>query len=235
MTLVLAIGVTMTLTACGGEPTATPTPAENSKLVSFGTKDNLILYGMLFGQGDVGVVLAHMFPADQTSWWEFAGTLADEGYLALAFDFRGYGQSDGDMHIELIDRDVEAAVDYLRSQGASTVFLAGASMGGTASLKVAARQSDGVRGVVSLSTPIDFRGISVTEERIQVPVLLMAADGDGSAIESLNNMIATGVVGPLAERMVYEKSEDHGTNLLKGKHGEAVRDRILSFLQAHRS
>lgn len=233
VTLALTISA-VALTACGGEPKATPTPVDNSRPASFVTEDDVTLHGRLFGQGDIGVVLAHMFPADQTSWWDFAATLAEQGYMALSFDFRGYGQSDGAKDIEFIDRDVEAAFDFLKAEGSSTVFLAGASMGGTASLIVAARRSEEVRGVVSVSTPVDFIGISLTEERIQVPVLLMAADGDGSAMESLNDMITRGIVGPQAESSIYEESEDHGTNLLKGDHGEAVRDRILSFLLTHR-
>ena len=233
LALAMAAAAGLALAGCGGEPTATPTPEESSRPISFTAEDGLEIQGRLFGQGDVGVVLAHMYPADQTSWWDFAGTLAENGYMALAFDFRGYGQSSGSKEITLIDLDVEAAVDFLKAQGASTVFLAGASMGGTASLKVAANRSEDVSGVVSLSAPINFKGISVEEEQIRVPVLLMVASKDGSAKESLNEMIGLGIVAQTAESVVYEESGDHGTDLLEGDHGDVVRGRILSFLQAN--
>ena len=51
------------------------------------------LAGRLFGDpasARTGIVFAHMLPADQTSWFEFAKRRRDQGYLALTFDFRGY-------------------------------------------------------------------------------------------------------------------------------------------------
>ena len=42
-----------------------------------------------------------------------AETLVVGGFPALTLNFRGYGESEGSRDIELIDRDVEAAIDYL--------------------------------------------------------------------------------------------------------------------------
>ncbi len=70
-----------------------------------------------------GVVLAHMQPADQSSWFDYAETLADDGYRTLTFNFRGYcpggdaGCSSGETDLALLWRDVQAAVRYLRSTG----------------------------------------------------------------------------------------------------------------------
>src|SRR5712664_280032 len=36
--------------------------------VSFSTSDGVLLRGHLYGHGSVGVILAHMFPADQSDW-----------------------------------------------------------------------------------------------------------------------------------------------------------------------
>jgi hypothetical protein len=41
------------------------------------------LEGRVFGSADVGVVLAHMRPGDQSQWLGFAALLADQGYQAL--------------------------------------------------------------------------------------------------------------------------------------------------------
>ena len=155
LTIALAAIIFTFVVGCGGAttPLATP-PPDRAGEVTFTTDDGVELKGRLFGQGSRGVVLAHMYPADQSSWWGFAQTLADEGYVALSFDFRGYGNSGGDKEIKLIDRDVRAALDFLEKQGATTVFLAGASMGGTASLKVAAKEGEKLAGVVSLSAPL---------------------------------------------------------------------------------
>ena len=216
---------------CGGEVTATPVPHETSLVVSFTTEDGVEIKGRLFGQGQTGVVLAHMYPADQTSWWEFAEVLAEEGYMALAFDFRGYGESGGDKKVELMDRDVKAGLEFLRSQGASKLFLMGASMGGTASLKLASTED--VAGVLSLSAPVEFRGISVKGEQVRVPVLLMATAGDQSAVKSLDRMTEQGIVGgpELTERVLFVNGNDHGTDILKGENGAGATHSILGFLR----
>ena len=216
---------------CRSDRTPVPTPRGVSS-VSFATEDGVELRGRLFGSGEVGVVLSHMFPADQTSWWEFGQVLADEGYMALTFDFRGYGVSGGNKETSLIDRDVMAALEFLRQRGASSIFLIGASMGGTASLKVAA---DGdVAGVVSLSAPLDFRGLNVEEERVRVPALLMASDEDDPGMRNLQAAFEGGVVvKEMSESVVYEGTREHGSDILYGEYGDAARARILDFLESN--
>ncbi len=84
-----------------------------SQTVTFTTDDGVVLGGHLFGTGSKGVILAHMYPADQTSWYATAEKLAAQGYLVLTFDFRGYGESEGDKQIDRIDRDVMAAANEI--------------------------------------------------------------------------------------------------------------------------
>ena len=146
---IVSLATSLVLGACGDgqEETATPQLAVFAP-VTFASTDGVQLSGSLFGQGRQGIILAHMFPADQESWLEFAGELAGLGYLALPFDFHGYGDSEGDQEFDRIDRDVEGALDFLEQRGVEDVFLIGASMGGPASLKVASRRS--VSGVVSV-------------------------------------------------------------------------------------
>jgi hypothetical protein len=42
-----------------------------------------VLRGHLYGSGSTGVILAHMYPADQSDWTDFAKVLAAHGYQAL--------------------------------------------------------------------------------------------------------------------------------------------------------
>ena len=227
--------MSVALVGCGKDPTAVPMAVGSSGVASFRTSDGVELNGRLFGEGSTGVVLAHMYPVDQSSWWEFAQFLADRGYLALTFNFRGYGEgpdrSGGDKDTELIDRDLEAALNFIKAQGTSEVFFIGASMGGTASLKVAAEVT--VSGVVSLSAPVKFRGISLEREQVAVPVLLIAAEGDSSAKRNLQTMLDDGIVGATTDSVVYPDGRDHGTDILKGENGDAARERIMGFLEAH--
>src|SRR4030095_11386966 len=65
----------------------------DAKQVWFRASDGALLDGAEVGDGDVGVVLAHESPSDLCPWLPFAKTLADHGYRAFAFDFRGSGSS----------------------------------------------------------------------------------------------------------------------------------------------
>src|SRR5438128_10393932 len=127
-----------------------------STAVTFQTDDGVQLAGRLFGPSDAtaGIVLAHMFPADQSAWFETAAALGSAGYRVLTFDFRGYcpggdaGCPQGTEDVGQATADLQAALDYLRSLGPTRIGLAGASMGGTAALLVAASEGDGVAAVV---------------------------------------------------------------------------------------
>ena len=145
-----------------------------------------------------------------------------------------YHKSGGERELDLIDRDVEAALEFLKDKGATTIFLIGASMGGTACLKVAARREKELAGVVSLSAPVEFRGISVEGEKVRVPTLLLATRGDGSAKRNLETMIRNDIVGgpELTNSVVYEGGDDHGTDILKGENAGVAMARILGFLEA---
>jgi alpha-beta hydrolase superfamily lysophospholipase len=236
LAVVHVLAISLLAVGCGKQTTPLPTPpSHTAKGVSFTTQDGVELKGRVFGGGKTGVVLAHMFPADQSSWWAFAEVLSDKGYMALTFNFRGFGEgtekSGGSKEIERIDQDLEAALEFLTGQDVTRVYLVGASMGATVSLMVAADRD--VAGVVSLSAPEEFKGLSVKGERIEVPVLLMATNGDRGAKNSVESMIEDGTVGEQAEHVIYLEGGDHGTDILQGENGDAARERILRFLEAH--
>lgn len=169
-TLVL---VALLVTSCGGEiptgeaPTSPPTaqsPQEASEAASFEPSqfqadDGTSLIGRVWGNGDVGVVLAHGFSelTGQDDWDSFQPVLADQGYTVLTFNFRGFCSSGGcsgeSMELGNNWKDVVAALDFLQGRGMEEVFLVGASMGGIAVLRAAQQPEVEVAGVVSLSTP----------------------------------------------------------------------------------
>ena len=107
--------------------------------VSFPTADGGVIRADLYGTGDRGVVLAHGARFDKASWGKQAEVLAKAGFRVLAIDFRGYGQSrGGDKSAPGSGEkyeDILAAVRYLRENGAKTVSVIGASMGGGAAAK----------------------------------------------------------------------------------------------------
>ena len=230
--LVLAFAVV--LTACGdGGANA---DASGSRAVSFETSDGVTLDGRLFGDGTTGVVLAHMRPADQRSWYAFARRLADQGYLALTFDFRGYcpggdgGCSSGELEISELWRDVAAATDLVRSEGATSVALIGASMGGTASLVAAAQEGSEAEAVVTLSAPVSIEGLAADPTLLQqvgANKLFIAGVGDAAAADDAEELYAT---SPPPKRVEIVPADDHGTDLLTGPRGEEVRRTIETYL-----
>jgi alpha/beta superfamily hydrolase len=217
------------LAACGGEKEeAHPTLAGGvSQAVSFQTADGVTIRGHLFGEGKTLVILAHMRPSDQTSWYGFAEELAKAGYSALTFDFRGYGESEGSQELSKIDLDVEAAIETMRDKGFEVIYLVGASMGGTASLIAAARQE--VAGVVAISAPSSFEGLDAEAVVGQVSArkLFIASKGDTSAMTSLERLFER--APEPKEEKVFEGS-DHGTNLLEGEYAAEVKAAITAFL-----
>jgi len=145
--------------------------------VSFPTQDGGVVYADLYGVGSSAVVLAHGMKFDKASWKEQAVELAAAGFRVAAIDFRGYGNSHGgpasqsprDLYL-----DVLAAVDYLRAQGARTVAVIGASMGGGASANAVVKGPPGAIDRLILLAPVPIEN----PERIAAPKLYAAALGD---------------------------------------------------------
>jgi pimeloyl-ACP methyl ester carboxylesterase len=209
-----------------------------SEAVSFSSVDGVELEGRLFvGEGTSGVVLSHMRPADQTSWYAFARRLADAGYLVLTYDFRGYcpggegGCSSGERDIAAIWQDVLGAIDFIRERGATTVSLVGASMGGTASLVAASRQGVDVGAVVSLSAPASIEGLVVDSavlSNVTAAKLFIAGVGDAPAASDAETLYER---SPPPKRVEILPADDHGTDLLEGPQGEVVRRLIEAYLE----
>lgn len=232
--------VSLAAAACGDRAADVERFAlDRSTAVTFEASDGVKLAGRVFGDDNAGagVVLAHMLPADQTSWYAFAERLGDAGYRALTFDFRGYcpggggGCSQGEKNITAIWQDVQGAVTYLRNQGVQRVALVGASMGGTASLIVAGQPGSDIRAVATLSALASIEGLTVTPEVLQgitAAKLFIAGNGDtGPAQDAQAFYNAT--LQP--KRVEILPSNDHGTDLLTGNQSENVRTLLLSWLE----
>lgn len=203
--------------------------------VTFKTEDGLELNGNVFGQGKKWVILAHMKPTDQRSWFDFAGNLEQEGYVALTFDFRGYGKSKGEKDLTCLDKDIEAAIYFIRQYDYEKLFLVGASMGGTASIVVAAEDSD-ISGVVSLSSP-DMMGdyldaLSVVAE-LKMPKIFICTGGDRPNAESAERLFEKAVEPKTLK--ILENSSEHGTYILDNEPENAriLKELIIDFLNSN--
>lgn len=194
----------------------------------FSTQGGVKLKGYLFGAGDKGVVLAHMFSTDQKSWRSFAEGLADKGYVALTFDFRGYGESSGRKEISVIDRDVLAAIRFLKGRGLKKVYIIGASMGGMAAIKAAAKEP--VAGVVTLGSPLAFQGLDAGADvaKVKAPKLFIASEKDPYNGQSAKTFYQR--AGGIKEILIFP-SEAHGTFLFDTPHASALKSAMVKFIE----
>ncbi len=88
-----------------------------------------------------------------------AGVCARRGWAFAAFDFRGHGESSGEMHELRASRlleDLEAVRDWLAARGHTRLGLVGSSMGGFATAWFTKRNADRVLGCVLLAPGLGF-------------------------------------------------------------------------------
>jgi esterase/lipase len=211
-----------------------------STAVSFRSPDGVKLAGRVFGDGQVGVVLAHMFPADQTSWWAFARVLAPQGFTVLTFDFRGYcpggvaGCSEGQRDVAAMWQDVLGAVDFMMARGLVRVMLVGASMGGTASLIAAAQPGMPIVAIVALSAPQSFEGLTADRTvlgNVTAAKLFLAGNSDPTGAAAAAQAMYE--ESPPPKQVEIFTSSDHGTDLLTGNQSGRVQTLIIGYLEHH--
>lgn len=220
--------------AQGATPTSTfapvpTTPAVPARVVSFTTSDHVKLDGLLYGQGKTMVICSHMSETSLAIWKDsgIPQRLAVLGYQVLAYDFRGNGGSGGAPDPSFLDVDLSAAVSFAHQQGATKIVLMGASMGGTASLKVATTGQ--AAAVISLSGP-QFYGVPVTDTDLQamrIPKLFMDSQDDEPYVTDARHMYD--VASAPKEIDIYPGSA-HGTYIFGGDNGDGPAQRILHFL-----
>jgi pimeloyl-ACP methyl ester carboxylesterase len=229
---VFAIG---TLAGCSG---SSPAPADATPLVGedcpdlvaggtqvrFADAQGSQLTGVVLGKGSAGVVLSHMSDGNVCDWLTYARQLAKGGYQAIVFYFHGFGTSGGGANGSTLDGDVSAAAGYLRSHGARTIALVGASLGATASVVAASRLQPAPAVVVSLSAPKYYQGLDAMEAagKLTVPVLYAAGQGD---VEFADAAQALYDATPKTTKrsLLVVPSTAHGTGLVGGP-GSQLRD-----------
>jgi len=201
--------------------------------VTFMTEDNIELSGTIFGGGNKWVILSHMSPTDQTSWFEFAEMiiLEEEGYSVLTYDFRGYGKSGGTQDVSKTVIDLTAALEYIEQYDPELIYLMGASMGGTASIVVAYESFRTLDGVISFSGPGEFEGVSAIDVIGDlVPAkLFIASQGDGDNAQAATEMFEKSMEPKWLEIL---DGSSHGTFIFEQEpeNAKRVEELVLNFL-----
>ena len=121
--------------------------------------------GIVWGEGDRGVVLSHGAAYDAASWEEQGQRLGDNGVVALALE-------------DTSPSNVRSAIRYLKEEyGVGSVALIGASAGARGMLQAAEDDPQGVGQLILLSGTGDVSGLG------EQPKLFVASEDEGIAEE----------------------------------------------------
>lgn len=123
------------------------------------------------------VVFVHAFPLSRRMWEPQIDWLK-EGFRAIAYDIRGFGQSevgDGQYTMELFAEDLIALLDHLKIEKA---VLCGLSMGGYIVLRAAEKNPDRVSGLILADTKAEA---DTNEARLKRAAAVKAVKKDGAA------------------------------------------------------
>lgn len=212
------------------------TPVEDiiaSYTVTFDTPDGATLTGELYGSGDTAVIFSVMGNC-KPGWREFAQLTTAQGLMALTYQWRGcteFGPT-SDAALKPFVDDLRGAIDFMREQGAEKIILAGASLGGCASAKLAVElQADGL--IVVASPPeisqLDF-AVDATDVNSDIPKLFITAENDNIVLAVISRQLYDLAADP-KEWQTYPGTA-HGTDLFDTEYGEEMQQRILEFILA---
>lgn len=133
----------------------------------FPTSDALRLCGILSTSQNYTqkcIILCHGIgyhkDEDEDLFKNFAKRLSAEGFSVFRFDFRGHGESEGksiDMTIAGEEKDIEAAVRFLKSKGFKNFGVLSQSFAGGAVSLFSFAHQDIVKTLVLWNSVIDYR------------------------------------------------------------------------------
>jgi pimeloyl-ACP methyl ester carboxylesterase len=210
---------------------ATVVPAQQT--VSFAADDGGQVCADLYGRGSKGVVLAHGGRFDKESWRDQALSLTSAGFRVLAIDFRGFGCSKGpgqqDFDNAPFEKDVLAAVRYLKAHGAKAVSVVGGSFGGAAagdaSIKSAAGEID---RVVFLGAAPNLPANGLKSRAL---FIVAREDSSGSGLR-LPGIQAQYDRAPQPKQLIILDGSAHAQFLFHSDQNARVMQEILRFLLA---
>jgi alpha-beta hydrolase superfamily lysophospholipase len=213
-------------------PPASPTPVPAPQTTTFTTPDGATLEGTLYGSGGTVVVFSVMGNCKR-GWEEMADLVAQNGLMALTYQWRDCGERGPISEAELFKNfvnDARGAINFVRAQGADEIILAGASLGGLASAKLAIESQ--ASGLIVFASPLevsrwDFK-IEPEDLDTDIPKLFLTAENDAVVFSAATRKLYDLSAEP-KEWQTYPGYE-HGTDLFDEENGEEIQERILEFI-----
>ena len=216
-----------------GDPTAAPLEEITaSRTVIFETPDGATLTGDLYGSGQTAVIFSVMGNC-KPGWRELAQSTAAQGLMALTYVWRNCGPAGPVSEAQLIKNfvnDARGAISFVRDQGAENIILAGASLGGIASAKLAIESQ--ARGLIIFASPPKIPNddfvIEATDLDTDIPKLFLTAEDD-SVVPSKESRKMYELAAEPREWQTYPGTA-HGTDLFMTEKGREAQERILAFI-----
>ena len=201
-----------------------------SQDVEFATADDHTLQGTLFGSGDMGVIFANMNDNQSLPWQSFAQEVAAEGYMTLIFEYRSAGR----FGMGERDDDLLAAAHFMQEQGAESLVIIGASIGGTATAVVASEHQDALnlQGISIIASPAGVPDLVVRDAMLQaitIPKLFVTTEDDEQGLAASTERMFETAVEP-KEFQTYPGTA-HGVDIFATESDLAFRQRLLQFVQ----
>ena len=199
--------------------------------VSFPTDDGGRICADLYGQSARAVVLAHGGRFNKESWRAQALTLVSEGFQVLAIDFRGFGCSTGPGQANVdgppFEKDVLAAVRYLKAHGVKSVSVVGGSFGGGAAGDASIRSAPGeIDRIVLLGA-----APNLPAEKLKSRTLFIVARDDANeAGLRLPGIRAQYEKAPQPKELIVLDGSAHAQFLFQTEQSARVMHEILRFL-----
>jgi pimeloyl-ACP methyl ester carboxylesterase len=199
---------------------------------TFPTDDGGLISAELYGKGTREVVLAHGGRFTKESWRDQARVLAAHGFHVLAFDFRGFGGSHGpgqaDFDTAPFDKDVIAAVRYLKAHGGGAVSVVGGSFGGAAAGDASIEWPGEIDRIVFLGA-----APNLPADKLKCRTLFIVARDDASADgPRLPGIRAQYEKAPNPKQLIVLSGSAHAQFLFQTNQRDRVMKEILSFLSA---
>jgi pimeloyl-ACP methyl ester carboxylesterase len=172
------------------------------------------LAGYEYGTGSTGIVFASQSDGTACDWMPEAGRLAKLGYRTLAFDYHGFGASN--RVPGPFSNDVNDAIEFLTSDGATSIVLVGASMGGTAVLAATAQTKTQPAAVIALSSPASYADSDAlaAAPRITVPLLMLCGSLDRGFVGDVKDIYAA-ATATKHKQLVLGDTSAHGFQLVE--------------------
>ncbi len=170
-------------------------------MAAFTSKKMLFPSGSLFLEGLLvqgklsrAVVVSHPHPLYGGDMHNhvvglIAGAFEDQGWTTLCFNFRGTGRSQGDFDQGLGEqKDVSAAVAYLKELGEQKIILAGYSFGAWVNAQAALTIPD-VQGSILVSPPAGMMDFSFLSQDTKTRLVVLGDQDPYAPVAKIKNLV----------------------------------------------